>query len=1325
MSPDTQSQQPHAELPPGSQGVVRKGWLPRVWRLVLRSLLTLLVLSTLYVGGGRLLMPVVTAQKDKVEARLGQLLGTQVDIAQLRGSWYRLSPSFALEGLVLQLDAADPGTRFAIERGEMSLDLWSSLQLGQLSLNHVALSGLELSLQQSADGRWTLRGLPPGERDYKDLILDLLLKTPSISLQETSVRVTLADGRELPLQSVFLQLENDGRRHDLSLQFRLGNRGQPQHAVLQLQGDPRSAFTADAWVSLTQLDLQPQLAGMLPSEWQLDQFMVDTDLWLELDQRGLRSVKAQVDDLRVRGELGSMPVVMANTVLTLGAWPEDGAGDPVWRLAVRDMALDFNDVLLAPGRMNLRLPLAPEQPWTLQAESLDVATLAALAASFPLPEAGREALTALAPAGRLGPVYLESDRSGNYPDGFLLRTGFQALSVGAWRAAPAGSGLQGYAELVAGRGFAEVDSVDASLYLPNLFRAPWRYDRINTRVSWELGPGEVRVSSSPISVSSADLQGRVQFALHNTGMGTPDFRSDLSLAVGMDWMDVAIHADYLPTLPRTADTMRWLDEALISGRIVDSGFLLRNSTARQPGLDSLTHTSWFRVENGVLRFLPDWPAVEIASAGIFVNNQHTDVRSTRASIGGIAATQVQASVRPLAAGGSLLQLQVEALADTNAGLDFLRNTPVRAQVGGALDGWQGSGSLEVDVALQQPLGGAALEQQLQVEARAMGGGLDITSYQLQLADLDGVIRYRNDSGLQTKGLQARLFDKPVSIDIETLAPARGSGRNIRILGGGRAEPRTLAAWSGQPAFVSRLLQFTTGEIEYRAQVDIPVGGAEGMPRLQLESDLVGVETAFPPPFAKAAEDAVSLQLDLRFDPAGRELSLRYEDWLSGHLMLDAGSVPRGQLHFGSLNRDFNIRQSSSAAPGLLISGELPDFDYDAWSAVAERFAQDSAAGDAALQDYLRLVDVSVGRLQVIGQEFSDIDVELLFREGAWRIQGTNEKVSGTLTIPEDSTQPWQVALDYLRFPPRPEPDPEATEPPEDIDLLEGVDPTELPAFAFSTQELSIGPSNLGSWSFDFAPLARGARISNLRMQEEASRIYGATAEDGASVIWNYRAGLHDSRFDGVFAAGDLATVMPKWGHDANIVSRDASFVSALTWPGSPLAFSLKKASGDIDMAIDSGRFVDIESGSSRLLGAFNFDSLVRRLELDFSDLYQRGFAFDTIRGQLGFTDGVVRFTTPLVIDGPSSRISIEGEINLPLETIAADMQVRIPLGENISMLAGLLGAWPIALSTYLASKIFADQVEDFTTIIYRLDGPWSNPQAGFEPPEEPSATPAP
>ena len=159
------------------------------------------------------------------------------------------------------------------------------------------------------------------------------------------------------------------------------------------------------------------------------------------------------------------------------------------------------------------------------------------------------------------------------------------------------------------------------------------------------------------------------------------------------------------------------------------------------------------------------------------------------------------------------------------------------------------------------------------------------------------------------------------------------------------------------------------------------------------------------------------------------------------------------------------------------------------------------------------------------------------------------------------------------------------------------------------------------------------------------------------------------------------------------------------------------------MHITDGRFVDIEAGSTKLFGALNFDSLIRRLQLDFSDLFQSGFAFDRIDGNMNFNQGVVTTDEQISIVGPSSNITINGEINLPLQTIAADMEVQIPLGQNISMLAGMLGAWPIALSTYIASKIFQSQLEDFTTIIYRLDGPWDAPEAGFEPPPEAQALP--
>jgi uncharacterized protein YhdP len=233
------------------------------------------------------------------------------------------------------------------------------------------------------------------------------------------------------------------------------------------------------------------------------------------------------------------------------------------------------------------------------------------------------------------------------------------------------------------------------------------------------------------------------------------------------------------------------------------------------------------------------------------------------------------------------------------------------------------------------------------------------------------------------------------------------------------------------------------------------------------------------------------------------------------------------------------------------------------------------------------------------------------------------------------------------------------------------------------------------------------------MQSTDAAITDLSRGAGATLDWNYSDGLHHSNFNGLFSTGDLAEVLPSFGYAALVQSESTGFISNIDWPGSPAAFSLKKISGQVELEMLNGRFVEIASGSARLFGAFNVDALVRRLRLDFSDLYQQGLAYDTIEGVLDFDEGTVVTQENLLIRGPSSTINVDGEINLVNETIAADVLVNLPLGQNVTVVAGILGAWPIALTTYVASRIFRDQLDNFTTVLYRLEGPWDDPQAGF------------
>ena len=56
--------------------------------------------------------------------------------------------------------------------------------------------------------------------------------------------------------------------------------------------------------------------------------------------------------------------------------------------------------------------------------------------------------------------------------------------------------------------------------------------------------------------------------------------------------------------------------------------------------------------------------------------------------------------------------------------------------------------------------------------------------------------------------------------------------------------------------------------------------------------------------------------------------------------------------------------------------------------------------------------------------------------------------------------------------------------------------------------------------------------------------------------------------------------------------------------------------GQVKVAIDAGQFLKAEPGAARLLGVLSLQSLPRRLLLDFRDLFEEGFAFDNVTGDV-------------------------------------------------------------------------------------------------------------
>ena len=128
----------------------------------------------------------------------------------------------------------------------------------------------------------------------------------------------------------------------------------------------------------------------------------------------------------------------------------------------------------------------------------------------------------------------------------------------------------------------------------------------------------------------------------------------------------------------------------------------------------------------------------------------------------------------------------------------------------------------------------------------------------------------------------------------------------------------------------------------------------------------------------------------------------------------------------------------------------------------------------------------------------------------------------------------------------------------------------------------------------------------------------------------------------------------------------------------------------------------------------NFNNLVRRLQLDFSDLYKKGLSYNSVDGIMLFDNGLLKIEEPLHVKGPSSDFKMTGSLDLDQETIVGELVVTLPITSNLPWIVALVGGVPAAAGTYLASLIFKEQLNKLSSAVYTISGTWSEPKIAFD-----------
>lgn len=1309
------------------------------------------------VQAGRSFSHSLAKYPQEVSNYLSDQLNAKVTIGSLSAEWNGLKPMVDVRNLHIASQGVDgkPGQQIiALEHAQMRLDLLGSLRHLSLVWSVLQLDKAELSFSQSQDGAWHVNGMPrradnPGQpRADLNPLIDMSLLSRRIEFGQTQLHFQFFSGDKVTLNSPLLRMESSDEFHRLTLQVDVDKQKRALFLVAEGRGDPRdrSHFTSKGFIQLQQFPTSSPIAATTAF------LLRNTNTRMQgegsLDARLWFTSRPQKDGLDVAGELGierlNLPILERKLVLdsftsqVMGHWLYSGQ----WELGLQKLAATVNNnridkLSLAAGADSITAPIVLRTP------RLDLEHLQQTLDSAGVLGDGRlrEVLNTLSPHGNLRNLQVAIPIRD--PKTWELQANLDKVGVNAWQGVPALRKVDGFVYANQRGGFVDIDSRDGfSMHYYPTYSAPMEYQQAHGQVAWHLLPEQNQIY---VNSGALDFINGAEQAHGYMWLSLPWQRNsgdiDLYLQIGAKQLNASLYSKYTPAvLPQSL--LHWLEESIgpnNAGQVNQVGFTYRG-TLNSHNHAARSHQLYLDMNQAQLKYHPEWPSLEGIDGRLLVSDDEVfaSVDQARLFDSQVRDTWVEVAPNP---GGKGELLKVDGLVEGAAadGLRVLRETMLRRYIGSNMDSWSFDGHMQTHVDIAVPLAGDAPGAAQQIDIDLQAPYFAMGNLNLAMRDVNGHISYNQDTGLASEGLQAVLFDEPVKALLSTKKQGDASQTLVDV--DGEVTAGSLAKWSQRPEAL-----FLNGKIPYSAHVtlnhrpakpaiatDTPEKSPDSSAPyavVKVTSQLAGVSVDLPAPYGKSAE----LERPLVFSMAMRDqtslVEVNYGDNL--HSLFELDPHQNNKLLNANIALDSEARLSE--APLFLVSGQLPSIDIDLWHKVLQRYwdfgaqlAADKPAAPSAPVDNTLIAGlpfrarVQLGEYDVGPLHLTDIAVEAEPLADAWKIQFINPTATGKVYLPNDTTRPLQINLQSLKLTSALlGVEPEAGTTPEDVKPRgPSLDPRSLPNASISVDALYMDGSNYGNWSLQMHPTAQGAVFENIHGSVRGVTINGADSEiEGARMEWNLGDAGANTHFTGSLAATDLSEVLKQWQKPDTIESKNARFRADVSWAGDPQDFALKKLRGDMNIWVEKGRFKRNPGAGSdgflRLMAILNFDSLARRLRLDFSDLYQSGLAYDQISGKVSFEPGTMTFSEPLMVISPSSRLQMMGKLDLEHERINTRLVATLPVVGNFTFFTALVTGLPAAAGIYVVSKLFKKQVDQATSISYSIKGSWDDPQMSFD-----------
>lgn len=1257
-----------------------------------------IIIAALCVSVTELLTPVVNKRRPDIETWATNLLQTPVKIDKVALSWHHFHPQITLEDVtVLNKEAAQPILQ--IRKINIFFAVLQSLWQQKPIPAGIMLSGTAFDVHQTDSGEFEVQGFPDfgnfnkepysNEAKFQD-VMDWLSSQPLLILQDVTVRYTGIGGLKRVVTIYNLRLVNSGKQHriygkailhqDIPTEITLATEWEGEHAVL-------SDIKAHVYVYVSGLLLPQWLKNQSWQGFQIQKGLGSVKLWAEWNKGSFEKIQSTLQLYGV--ELYSQNDKSTHTLNRFSGnigWKKEGnrqifAGD--------DLLIDLPNHLWPVSDFYLSLLPNPEGkliPDQIRLGYLELTDVQTFLFAFPtfLPDEWTKLLKNLKPTGALENVSIATKGTWNDLSQISFQSDLTRVSVTPFEKYPGFNNLTGTVQWDGALGKVTFNSQRMYLSYPSVFATLLPLDQVTGDVLLQQSENKSWVVTLPdLHVLNDDAD------IHLAGnlILPPETWAPVADLKGQFTLQKAQHITrYLPLKIFDPDLVKWLQNAFSRGEIESGYAVIKGPLADFPfDAGNGQFEVGGKVKNVDLSFSPDWPKIQNIRGKLVFSGRKMEVIAEQAETLKIPLKNIHAVI-PYMGDEKPQELIIsgdEVQADFAQGIQYvLASRPLEKKLGKLFRGMTAKGPMKLKLGLMVPLKTPA-ETQVKGDIKLQNTEIDFVPWHVELNKVNGDIHFTENT-TDSQNITGLLFNKPFNLTLKTENVNNDTVVQANVKN--NLSTSDLENWLKLP-----FSKVAKGN----ADVDLQINVAFDKPiEILLRSNLVGLALALPEPYAKPAAESKDFAAQILVDDKQPlRVRLDYSTLLNVAMILN-----REKETFNLVGVNLRLGEGIADWPegqGLYVTGVIDKLD---WDTISKLYAGQTGTSNPLPGLPLRDIDIQVSAANLFGQQLSQVRVEVQPDNNGWDVDLTSNEVSGHLELPSKFTSRGQILAQFQRL--------RLSSVASGKQALSAINVKALPAITFMGSDVSINGIPLGQISFKTLPSGQGLTIQNLRMNSPRIELQA----NGSWLQSNV------TRLQGTASSTRVTEFLTSLGMDAhNLITSKGKLTFNLSWLDAPYQPSLSGLSGSASLELGAGRIVDIDQtsgakmGIGKMLSIFSLQSIPRRLSFDFSDIFQKGYSFDYVKGDFTLRNGDV-YTSNLSSDGPVARVDIDGRIGLKNKDYDFTLNITPYVTSSLPVAATLLTGQPlIGLAAFAVNKVISSQVSRVTTYSYRVTGPWSNP----------------